>query len=126
MDRQRLLHKGNHRFAVLLEEAVLHYRLGGAEVMAGQLGHLIDVASIPSVSLGIIPRRADRQRAPVEGFWVFDNVRVNVELVSGWLTLTQPREVAQYIKTFKDLASLAVHGKQARRLITAAIDALDA
>jgi hypothetical protein len=27
-----------HQFAMLIEEAVLRYRLGGAETMAGQLG----------------------------------------------------------------------------------------
>lgn len=125
MDRQRILHEGDHRFAVLLEEAVLYYRLGGANVMIGQLGHLIDVTSLPSVSLGIIPHQAERPRPPVEGFWVFDDARVNVELVSGWLTLTQPHEVALYVKTFNDLASLAVHGREARGIITTAIDSLD-
>ena len=61
---------------------------------------------------------------PVEDFWVFDERQVNVELVSGWLTLTQPREIATYAKTFSDLSDLAVRGAKARALITAAIDAL--
>jgi len=47
-----------------------------------------------------------------------------VELVSGWLTLTQPREIAMYGKTFSELSEIAVRGAQARALITAAIDAL--
>jgi hypothetical protein len=49
---------------------------------------------------------------------------VNVELVSGWLTLRQPREIAMYAKTFSELAEIAVSGAQARALITAAISAL--
>jgi hypothetical protein len=49
---------------------------------------------------------------------------VSVELVSGWLTLTQPREIAAYSKTFSDLSEIAVRGARARTLITAAIDAL--
>ncbi len=40
---------------MLIEESVLRNVIGGADVMAGQLGHLITVASLPSVSLGIIP-----------------------------------------------------------------------
>jgi transcriptional regulator with XRE-family HTH domain len=124
-DRLRLLREGDHRFFVVVEESVLRNVIGGADVMAGQLGHLITVASLPSVSLGIIPMGLERDAIwPVEDFWVFDDRQVNVELVSGWLTLTQPREIATYAKTFSDLSDLAVRGAQARALITAAIDAL--
>lgn len=124
-DRLRLLREGDHRFLVLIEEAVLRTVIGGAEVMAGQLGHLITVGSLPSVSVGIIPMGLDRDAAwPVEDFWIFDDRQVNVELVSGWLTLTQPREIATYGRSFGELSELAVRGAQARALITAAIDAL--
>ena len=47
-----------------------------------------------------------------------------MELVSGWLTITQPREIAMYAQTFARMSDLAVHGVHARKLITAAIDAL--
>ena len=88
-DRLRLLREGDHRFLVLIEESVLRNVIGGAEVMAGQLGHLITVASLPSVSVGIIPMGLDRDAVwPVEDFWIFDDRQVNVELVSGWLTLS--------------------------------------
>ena len=124
-DRLRLLREGDHRFFVVVEESVLRNVIGGADVMAGQLGHLITVASLPLVSLGIIPMGLERDVIwPVEDFWVFDDRQVNVELVSGWLTLTQPREIATYAKAFSDLSDLAVRGAQARALITAAIDAL--
>ena len=91
MERQRVLYEGNHRFAVLMEESALRTGVGGAEVMVGQLGHLITMSSLPSVSLGIVPARPDRDLAwPVEGFWIFDDEQVAVELVSGHLTITQP------------------------------------
>jgi transcriptional regulator with XRE-family HTH domain len=124
-DRLRLLREGDHRFFVVLEESVLRNVLGGTDVMAGQLGHLIAVASLPSVSLGIIPMGLERDVIwPVEDFWIFDQTQVNVELVSGWLTLTQPREIAMYSQAFSDLSDMAVRGAKARALITAAIDAL--
>ena len=34
---------------------MLRYRIGGAEVMAGQLGYLLEAIALPSVSLGVIP-----------------------------------------------------------------------
>lgn len=124
-DRLRLLREGDHRFFVVVEESVLRNVMGGVEVMAGQLGHLISIASLPSVSLGIIPMGLPRDVMwPVEDFWIFDDAQVNVELVSGWLTLTQPREIAMYSQAFSDLSDMAVHGARARALITAAIDAL--
>lgn len=127
MQRQRVLHEGDHRFAIVVEESTLRTMIGGPDVMAGQLGHLLSVASLPSVSLGIIPSTADRSALhPVEDFWIFDDTQVNVELVSAWLTITQPGEIAMYAQTFAALVDLAVHGRTARSLITAAIDALDA
>jgi transcriptional regulator with XRE-family HTH domain len=125
MQRQRVLYEGDRRFAILIEEPVLRSRIGGIDTMIGQLAHLLTVGSLPSTSLGVIPMTADRDLRPVEGFWIFDNERVNVELVSGWLTLTRPREVATYVDVFARLSELAVFGGKARGLITAAIDALD-
>jgi transcriptional regulator with XRE-family HTH domain len=124
-DRLRLLREGGRRFVVLVEESVLRNVIGGPETMAGQLGHLLTVGSLPSVSLGIIPLGRERDTMwPVEDFWIFDSKQVNVELVSGWLTITQAREIAMYAKTFSELSDMAVRGAGARALITAAIDAL--
>ncbi|WP_326660490.1 helix-turn-helix domain-containing protein [Streptomyces sp. NBC_00385] len=124
VERQRVLYEGDRTFAFLVEESVLRSGIGGVEVMAGQLGHLISVASTPNISLGVVPMRPDRERWPAEGFWIYDAAQVNVELISGYLTLTQPSEVAMYAETFAELAALAVYGAAARTLITSAMDAL--
>ncbi|MEV7153725.1 helix-turn-helix transcriptional regulator [Streptomyces misionensis] len=122
VDKQRLLHDGRRRFAVVLEESTLRHRIGGPETMAGQLGHLLSLASLPNVSLGVIPLSADRSALwPVEDFWIFDEGQVNVELVSAFLTITQPHEVGTYGRTFSALSDLAVHGAPARALIASAI-----
>ncbi len=123
-ERQRLLYEGEGRFAFLVEESVLRSGVGGAEVMAEQLDHLKAVGSLPQVSLGVVPMAPDRDRWPAEGFWIFDVAQVNVELISGYLTITQPREVAAYAQAFAELAELAVHGASARALIDKARDSL--
>ncbi|WKX70208.1 helix-turn-helix transcriptional regulator [Streptomyces sp. XD-27] len=126
VDKQQIIHQGNRRFAILLEESVLRRRIGGIETMAAQLGHLLVVASMPSISLGIIPMKADRSTLwPVEDFWMFDETQVNIELVSAYLTVEQPSEISLYAKTFADMADLAVYGARARELITSAINALE-
>lgn len=123
--KQDVLYKGEHRFAILLEESVLRYRIGGPAVLETQLRHLLSVMSLPSVSLGIIPLDADRSLLrPVEMFFMFDEVQVNVEFVSGWLRVTTPREIAMYDQTFGLLSRMAVHGKRAREIVVNALDIL--
>ena len=68
---------------VVIEEAVLRYQVGNAEVMAGQLGHLLSVTSMPTVSIGVIPFTVrERPMWTVEEFIVFDDARVDAELLS--------------------------------------------
>ncbi|WP_371782091.1 helix-turn-helix domain-containing protein [Streptosporangium subroseum] len=126
VDKQHVLHEGDHQFAVILEESVLLQPIGGTDVMTGQLGHLLTVSALPSVSLGIVPLGADRSRTwPTEAFFMFDEEEVTVELISGHLTVTRPHEIAMYTLAFTELAKLAVYGKSARALITRAIQATD-
>jgi len=125
MNRNRLLHAAGHRFTMLVEESVLRHRLGDSEVMAAQFGHLLSVMALPSVSLGVIPFSTRERRIwPLETFIVFDDARVDVELLSALVTVTAPGEITLYARAFDKLAELAVYGTQARSLITAAIDVL--
>ncbi len=124
MERQRVVHEGQRRFAFLVEESVLVNGLGNVDTQAEQLDHLLTIAALPNVSLGVIPAVLGRVRMPVEGFWIYDTTQVNVELVSGYLTITQPSEVAMYADTFTVMADMAVYGAKARTLIGKALDAL--
>ncbi len=124
LERQRLLYSGAHRFAVVIEESVLRTRIGGADVMAGQLGHLLDVMALPSVSLGIVPFSVDRSMWPTEGFWILDDEQVVIETVSAKITVEQAGELDLYGRTFAELSAMAVTGAPARQLITAAISML--
>ncbi|MYQ81239.1 MULTISPECIES: helix-turn-helix domain-containing protein [unclassified Streptomyces] len=124
LERQRVLHEGGRQFAFLVEESVLRAGIGGTEVMSGQLRHLMTVASLPHVSLGVVPMTPDRERWPAEGFWIYDATQVNVELISGYLTIRQPGEVAMYAAAFAELAELAAYGAAAQDKIAAALAAL--
>ncbi|MEU5305884.1 helix-turn-helix transcriptional regulator [Streptomyces noursei] len=124
MDRQRVLYEGQKHFAFLMEQPVLTNSLGTADTQIEQLEHLLTVEALPNVSIGVVPSRLSRPRMPVEGFYIFDQAQANVELVSGYLTVTQPSEVAMYGKAFSTMAEMAVYGEKARRLITSAMDAL--
>jgi hypothetical protein len=122
--RQDVTHDSARRFEVILEENVLHHQIGGAAVLRDQLEHLRASMSLPSIRVGIIPFSTDRTPLhPVEMFFMHDDAQVNVELVSGWLRVTAPSEVAMYEGVFAKLAAMAVYDREARTLIRTAIDA---
>ncbi|MEU9899676.1 helix-turn-helix domain-containing protein [Streptomyces phaeochromogenes] len=126
MKRNRVVHKGDHRFVLLLEESVLRYRIGDADTMAGQLGHLLSSMTLPSVALGVIPFASQRTVWPMATFTVFDDERVHADSLDAATTLMQPSQIELYVKAFDGLAQSAVYGAAARALVTSALANLDA
>ncbi|MFE4175076.1 helix-turn-helix domain-containing protein [Streptomyces sp. NPDC056909] len=125
VERSRIIHKPGHRFVLLIEEGVLYHRLGDADAMAAQLGHLLTAGALPSVALGIIPNATPERRLwPPEVFHIYDDTLVSVELLAARVRVTQPTEIALYVKAFEELRSMAVYGAGARALVVRAIDAL--
>ncbi|HWU10637.1 MAG TPA: helix-turn-helix transcriptional regulator [Streptomyces sp.] len=122
--RSQIIHERGHRFVLLMEEAVLRYRIGDADTMAAQLGHLLSAGALPAVSLGIIPTTAERDQWPRETFHVYDDELVSVELVSAQVRITQPSEIGLYLRAFEQMRQTAVYGAEARALVVKAIDAL--
>ncbi|MGW9347879.1 helix-turn-helix domain-containing protein [Nocardiopsis flavescens] len=125
MDRSRFALQGPRHFAIVMEESALLYRVGDPETMAGQLGHLLASISMPNISLGIIPFASARTIWPLEGYLIFDDLFVQVELMTAELTIEAPTEVETYARAFGRLQKQAVYGSGARALITSAIEALD-
>jgi transcriptional regulator with XRE-family HTH domain len=121
MDRQSVLYAGKRRFAFVIEEQVLRTRVGGADVMTGQLGRLLALMSLPTINLGIIPAAGDRHALAQGSFWIFDETRVQVETVSAGLDITQPVEISLYAEVFDLLQRSAIYGHGARELIRRAV-----
>ena len=120
MARQQVLYRGDHRFSILIAEQALRTTVGGDDVMAGQLDRLLAVIGLPRVRLGIVPSEAE---IPMQttNFVMYDSRMILVETITAELTITQPREIAQYGQVFGVLAELAAVGDAARALITGAI-----
>jgi hypothetical protein len=121
MERQRVLYTGDRQFRVVMEEQAIRTRVGDADVMAGQLDRLMAVMSLPRVSIGIIPAAGVRHSLTQGSFWMFDDSRVRVEIVSASLNITQPRDIAVYSRVFDLLHQSAVHGREARQVIGRAL-----
>jgi hypothetical protein len=123
MQRQHILYKGNHRFHFILAQQALLTTVGDTQVMLGQLDRLLTVLSLPRVRLGIIPATATYQ-VPTNQFIMFDERIVHVETISAELSITQPREISLYVKTFEHLSRQAVYGQAAGKLIHEALTEL--
>jgi transcriptional regulator with XRE-family HTH domain len=124
MDRQRVLDDLGRSFVFVVEESVLRTNPGSPEMMAEQLGYLLSLVKRPNVRLGVIPWTMQRRLAPTEMFFLHDSAEVAVELVSAYLTITQPTEVALYEQAFEELSDLAVFGPGVRSMIGEALRAV--
>ncbi|MDX3641423.1 helix-turn-helix transcriptional regulator [Streptomyces sp. MB09-02B] len=124
LNRSRVVHEGNHRFALLLEETVLYYRVCDDDAMARQLRYLLEIMARPNISLGIIPFTARRTVWPLEAFYAFDDVQVAVETLTAEVNITAPGEIRTYLRAFAKLSRIAVHGREARDRISRALDSL--
>jgi transcriptional regulator with XRE-family HTH domain len=122
MKRQQILHRGEQKFHFVLTEAVLRYQVCPPDVMAGQLGHLISMTTLPTIRVGVIPFATQMSVAPIHGFYLYDNTLALVELFTAVLNITQPDEIGAYERVFNHLADAAVYGPEARALLTGLLD----
>ncbi|MYV48231.1 helix-turn-helix transcriptional regulator [Streptomyces sp. SID2888] len=124
MERSKVIHQPGHRCVIVIEENVLYHRMGDEDAMAAQLGYLLTAGALPQVSLGVIPHAVQRTVWPQELFHIYDDQMVSVELLSARVRVTQPSEIALYLRAFERLRGMAVYGAEARALVLRAIEAL--
>lgn len=126
MQRQQVLYRSGKRFHFVIAEAVLRTRLCPPEVMIGQLDRLVTLSTVPTLRFGVVPFEERFPKAPLHGFWVFDERVVMVENLTAELNLTQPSEVERYLRIFAELADAARYGSDARAVVTRALTDLTA
>ncbi|GIH27601.1 transcriptional regulator [Acrocarpospora phusangensis] len=123
--RRRFLKDGSRSCALIIEESVLRNRLFDDDTSLDQLRYLLVGMRQPNVSLGIIPSEARRIQRLTETFHIYGENTVSIELTSAIITITQPWEIALYVRCFNRLAGSAVYGVAAEEIIHAAIEALE-
>jgi transcriptional regulator with XRE-family HTH domain len=124
LEAQAVLNHGDRRFLFLLAEAVLYTEVGDASVMMAQLKALLDAASRPRISLGIVPHDAPYIVPRNNSFTIYDNRAVTVSTYTAELTMSQRHEIATYERAFDRLMTVAVRGAEARELIQHATNRL--
>ena len=118
---------------VALDEALVHRRVGGPEVMAGQLRFLADMAVLPTVCLRVVPYGAGHHPGLVTGAFTMlhfppvnhstdsGQALVHAAGLTGELYLDKPHEVHRYRDAHAAILGCALdeHATQAL-LLTAA------
>ncbi|WP_051192813.1 helix-turn-helix domain-containing protein [Nocardia jiangxiensis] len=120
MERQQILYKRGRRFHFIISEKSLYTTVGDDSVMTGQLDRLLSIIGMPNLTLGIVPLTAEAL-VVIEAFMMFDTRVVKVEGHTAELSITQPREIAEYGRAFDTLAGQSVTGDAARTLIRRAL-----
>lgn len=111
------------RVRVLLDEAVLRRRVGGPEVMAAQLTHLIEVSLLPTVSLQVIPFSVGAHAAMGSAFTVLrfdDTPGMDVVYLENLRSATyheKPADLAAYVEAFERISTIALSPEETRSLL---------
>ncbi|MBF6170724.1 helix-turn-helix domain-containing protein [Nocardia blacklockiae] len=129
--RQERLTESREQFnlRVLLSEAVLRHIVGGRDVMAAQLRHLIEISHRPNISLRIVPFSVGAHSGLEAGPFVLlefpEHVNpalseppvVYVEGYTGALYLDKAEEIEQYRAALSAIESVAFDESASRALL---------
>ena len=116
MRRQEVLYDPEHTFEFVVTENVLHRRVGGADVMRGQIDRLVQLSALDNITLAILPDDADGLEVfPYQAFLMLDG-KVIIEGASGEDRFPAV-ESAPYERMMDAALADSVTGESARRLL---------
>jgi hypothetical protein len=131
MERQRIVTREDRpRLWAVIDEAVIRRVVGGPEVMAEQLRHLIDCAEHGKTTLQVVPFSAGAHAGTTGPFIILDFPEptdpsvVYVETLAGDLYLEERADVDRYTLAFDRLLAAALHPDDSVRLVQQAADAM--
>jgi hypothetical protein len=123
MARQRLLGRPDApRLWAVVDESVLHRPIGGPEVLAGQLDHLLEMSRRPTISLQVVPNAL----SGYGGEAAFTMLRfaepdvpdiTYIEGLTGALYLDRQGEVEEYTRVMDQLTIDAYSPEETRSLL---------
>lgn len=123
MQRQVILYSRAKTLRWVIGEAGLRWRVGPPEVMVAQLDRLAALAAELHLDVRVLPFERTGPVWHDHGFTILADRTdgepdlVNLELLTGTINITDPKEVAQYRAAYERLADLAARGPDALALI---------
>jgi transcriptional regulator with XRE-family HTH domain len=124
LQRQELLGRPDPpQFWMIMDEAVVRRPYGGAEVMRAQLGHLIDMARLPHVTLQVVPFSRGGHAGASGSFSILRFAEqdlpdiVYIEQLTSAVYLDQRPDVEHYLEVVHQLSGEALTPADTTRFI---------
>jgi transcriptional regulator with XRE-family HTH domain len=131
LERQRILARATPpQFQVVLDEAALRRRVGGAAVMREQVRAILDAVSRGIVTLSVIPFETGAHPGVNSDFVALHAGEpamtdvIFVEGLAGHLRFDKPQDVARYDRVWAMLCGFAESSEESRRLLERVADDL--
>ena len=123
--RRQAVLGGGRRIGVVLGEGALHQAVGGTDVLAGQISHLIKLnAEYPAITIQVLPFSAGAHAAAGGGSLAilrFSDAPglgvVCLDALSGGVYLESQADVARYVRAFALLRASALSPADSDRLL---------
>ena len=128
LGRQKLLYRRTgFKIHVVLHEAALHQQIGGPYVMCEQLGHLLQLSKLATVTLQVVPSGVGAHPGLGDGPFVLLDFQslaslVHLENKVSSLYLEAKSDVETYTVAFNEILAVAYGPEGSRELIQAIID----
>ncbi|MGX7757800.1 helix-turn-helix domain-containing protein [Streptomyces angustmyceticus] len=117
VERQQVLYDSSKELHFVITEPVLRWRIVSASRMAEQMDRIASLSRLPHLDIRIVPLSARQRDIANHAFVVRDDRTVTVETVHADLAVTDPRDVALYIRKFEGFAAMAISGDEARSML---------
>jgi transcriptional regulator with XRE-family HTH domain len=111
MQRQQVLYDQTKQFEFIVTEHAIRWRPGPAQMLPAQLGHLMTMATLPNLKLGVIPEGIEAPLPYLHPFILHeyeeDDPLVIVETYTAELQVRDARDVELYRSYLRRLRSVA-------------------
>ena len=123
--RRQVVLSGSRRIGVVLGEGALHQAVGGTDVLAGQISHLVKLkAEYPAIAIQVLPFSAGAHAAAGGGSLAILSFPdapslgvVFLDALSGGVYLESQAEVTRYVRAFALLRASALSPADSDRLL---------
>lgn len=122
LDRQEVLDDEGRRFVFLMPEHAVRWRRAPLGVMVDQLMHMVQLSERRNIEIAIIPAGVEVLAAPLNGFVLYDDRLVVIELFSGEVALRDPRDTTYHANLFEYFMSHAHTGTASTTFLEAVAD----
>lgn len=112
--RQQALYDTAKQFTFVVTELALRWGFTPPDVLAEQAARIVSLSALDNVRIGVIPIGATVDELPLHGYEIFDDRLVSVGLEHATVTVSDPQDIAKYVRLFRLMETSALFADDAR------------